>query len=251
LPSRPTGHAAPATLRAQIAPLAEECPICAGAGFLRYDVTPDHPLFSQIKPCSCREADMARRRSDKLLALSGLHPTTRQRMTFANFDPSTDRQRHALEATQAYAEHPEGWLYLYGGYGTGKTHLLNALAWTLIERGIGVLYVVVPDLLVKLRQTFDGSADESFSERMTRIQEADVLILDDLGSERRTGWVDEQLFTFINHRYVAGSPLVVASNHKPGNGEGDIGGRIGSRLSDWQLVTFIGIDANDYRKETA
>ncbi len=126
----------------------------------------------------------------------------------------------------------------------GKTHLATAAAWTLMDAGVAVLYVVVPDLLATLRETFDVGVDETHAARMRRIRDADVVILDDLGSENGTPWVREQLFSIVNHRYLERTPLLVASNYTP---EG-IGGRIGSRLADRGLVTYLSIDADDYRR---
>lgn len=192
--------------------------------------------------CTCRQEAAKERELARLLDLSGMKPAM-ARMTFENFRPDGPGLPAALAAASDYASNPDGWLYLRGRYGCGKTHLLAAIATELMRQRIGALYVVVPDLLIKLRATFDRGTDETFRERLDRIATCDVLLLDDLGAERSTNWVNEQLYTLINERYLARRPLVVASNLSPEA----IGGRIGSRLGDRRLTTYVSIDAGDYR----
>jgi DNA replication protein DnaC len=141
-----------------------QCEACGGAGYLRYDVPVGHALFGQIVPCQCRTAELQSRERARLVALSGLQPAMR-RMTFDGYVPRGGETVQALAAATAYAAEPNGWLYLHGGYGVGKTHLLAAIAWSLVDRGVGAFYVVVPDLLVKLQATFNDGSDETFADR--------------------------------------------------------------------------------------
>lgn len=226
-------------------PIAPEprCPLCRDAGWLRRDVPLGHPDFAKLVLCECQTEAAKARWLTKLLHTSGLTEAMGS-MTFSSFKPSHPSLAEALSACAAYAAEPDGWLYLYGGYGTGKTHLLAAMAQTLVERRIGALYVVVPELLDRIRQSFDPDNKESFSELWDRIFRADVLLLDDLGSERMTGWVAEKLFLIVDNRYRARAPMVIASNVAPEQ----FGGRIGSRITDVRLTTILGIAAGDYRK---
>lgn len=218
------------------------CAHCGGAGYLRYDVDIEHPLFGQIVPCQCREAVIRERQLQRLTWLSGLRPAM-QRMTFDAYQAESPAAGSALEAARAFATDPNGWLYLQGPYGTGKTHLLAAIAWELVARDVETLYIVVPDLLLKLRETFDAAASESLAERLERIRQADVLLLDDLGAEKSSAWASEQLFSIVNDRYLSERSLVVSSNLPPA----EIGGRLGSRLGDRHLVTHVALNGTDYR----
>jgi DNA replication protein DnaC len=223
-----------------------QCETCGGAGYLRYDVPVGHALFGQIVPCQCRQDELRARERARLVALSGLQPAMR-RMTFDAYSPRDAGTQQALADAVTFAAEPSGWLYLHGGYGCGKTHLLTAIAWSLVDRGVSAFYVVVPDLLVKLQATFNDGSDETFAERFKRIKDADVLLLDDLGAEKSTEWAQAQMFDLINSRYLAEKPLVVASNLTPAQ----IGGRVGSRLGDRHLTSFVSIGASDYRKAEA
>jgi DNA replication protein DnaC len=103
----------------------------------------------------------------------------------------------------------------------------------------------VPDLLDHLRSTFGPSSEIEYDQRFEDIREADVLILDDLGTENTTPWAREKLFQIINHRYNFALPTVITSNRKPE----EIDPRIFSRMSDRALCEeHIIIDAADYRR---
>lgn len=224
----------------------DACPQCGGAGWLRRDVPLGHPEFGRLVRCECASADAQTRMLRRMVATSGLTEAMLTEMTFASFKPlgRPDLIR-ARAACQTFVEHPDGWLYLYGGVGTGKTHLLAAIAGTLLRRGVGAYYQVVPELLDRIRATFDREErDESFAALWERLLTADVLLLDDLGAEYPTAWVVERLYTLIDHRYRARQPTVIASNLPPER----LGGRIGSRIADVRLTTVIGVAAPDYRR---
>lgn len=215
-----------------------ECETCKGAGWL---VRRLNPVGTELVPCPCRTQPNRDRLIAKLARVSGLTPAM-QAMTFEAFTTPSDDLRAALDEARQFAATPEGWLYLYGGTGRGKTHLMAAIAQALVGRGIPALYVVVPSLLDKLRSSMNGR-DEGFWELWRQIQSAEVLLLDDLGAEKSSEWAIEKLYILINDRYLARSPMVVASNLRAG----EIGGRIGSRLCDVRLATHVSIAAPDYR----
>jgi DNA replication protein DnaC len=86
---------------------------------------------------------------------------------------------------------------------------------------------------------------ESYDERFELLRSADLLLLDDLGTESATPWAREKLYQLINHRYVQRLPLVVTSNAPLDQ----IDGRIRSRLHDQTLGPgIITIVAEDYRR---
>jgi DNA replication protein DnaC len=164
-------------------------------------------------------------------------------MTLDVFKAPDATRKTALEQARRFASDPAGWLYFHGHYGCGKTHLLSGIANALMARGHAVLYVVVPELLTYLRAAFDTGIEDGFAARVARIRDAPVLLMDDLGAERVTGWVAEQMYTIVDARYRAELPTAFAANVAPA----DIGGRLGSRLADQRRVTYVGITSGDYR----
>ena len=102
------------------------CPHCKGAGWLRMEAPVGDPRFGKMIPCVCRTTATEQRNLEDLYTLSNLE--TFQHKVFANFDPEVSGANEAYYAAADFATHPEGWLLLLGGYGSGKTHLAAAIA---------------------------------------------------------------------------------------------------------------------------
>jgi DNA replication protein DnaC len=225
------------------------CPICGGTGYLRQDVSVEHPNFGKIIPCQCRLTEEEGSRTQKLRSISNLD--TMGRFTFDQFVPegyglTEHKQRNlsmTFEAARAFAEHPQGWLVLLGGYGCGKTHLAAAIANHVVEQGRPAIFVVAPDLLDHLRATYSPYSDVGYDQRFEEIRTASLLVLDDLGAHSSTPWAQEKLFQIFNYRYNAQLPTVVTSNSRIE----EIDPRIRSRLIDPDLSQIVEILAPDFR----
>jgi DNA replication protein DnaC len=218
------------------------CPICLGAGYVRQNVAMGHPLFGKAVPCRCKEEEMEQRRRDELWRLSSLDAF--QEMTFETFNHRVPGTREAWEIAQRYGEDPDGWLVLSGPCGSGKTHLAAAIANHQFQQGNLVLFAVVPQLLDHLRAAFAPSSETTYDALFTKVCEAGLLVLDDLGSEHTTPWAQEKLFQIINHRYMYGTPTVITTNLELIN---DLDDRVRSRLTDVSVVRHVRLGAADYR----
>lgn len=224
----------------------DACPHCHGAGYVRLDVPVGDPSFGQAVACICKERDLEDRRMSDLRRMSSLDAFRDK--TFATFDTSLPGVREALEVAQRYAEDPQGWLVLSGGYGVGKTHLAAAIAHERLASGQSVFFSIVPDLLDHLRAAFAPSSEMPYDELFDKVREAGVLVLDDLGAENATAWATEKLFQIINYRYNYHMPTVVTTNHRLLSHMDE---RIRSRLSDRSFVRNVTIDSTDYRERRA
>jgi DNA replication protein DnaC len=76
-----------------------------------------------------------------------------------------------------------------------------AIANAVNGRGDSVYFATTPDLLDDLKATFDGGDDESYATRFERIRTVGLLVLDDIGAEKKSDFNTEKLFQLINHRY--------------------------------------------------
>ena len=225
------------------------CPICHGIGFYVKDVPVGHPDFGKAIPCQCALPKLQAQRKRQMNALGSMEML--ERMTFDTFYPegvglSPERRktlRAAYDAARRFAEHPQGWLLLSGGYGVGKTHLAAAIGNEVIARGGEALFILAPDLLDHLRASFSPTSPESYDELFDRLKNTPLLILDDLGAESATPWAQEKLFQLLNHRYLRRLPTVITTN-RPLNA---LEARIRSRLLDVDLVEHHRILAADYR----
>ena len=226
------------------------CPICGGIGFITRDVPIDHPDFGRAIPCRCREQVITEARLTDLRRASNLGALTH--MTFESFLPdgiglNPEKQRNlrqAFEQCRTFAENPQGWLVLKGGFGCGKTHLAAAIANYQIERGHPALFVVVPDLLDHLRAAFSPTSEITYDERFEAVRTAPLLILDDLGTHSATPWAQEKLYQIFNYRYNAQLPTVITTNHELE----EIDLRLRSRMVDPSLSTICTILAPDFRR---
>lgn len=187
---------------------------------------------------------------DRLFSLSHLDELAS--LTFDTFQPRGqiglgERQARSLEfaynSANQYASNLKGWLLLQGTYGCGKTHLAAAIANFAVDMGVPTLFLTVPDLLDLLRFSFEAE-NVTFEERFEQIRTADLLVLDDFGTQSATAWAQEKLFQIVNYRYINRLPLVVTTNVQLS----EIEERIRSRLQDPELVSKVTILAPDYRQ---
>ena len=152
--------------------------------------------------------------------------------------------QRAFEQARRFADKPEGWIMLHGGYGCGKTHLAAAIANHCLSQGQDVLFVNSPDLLDHLRSTFAPGSTIDYDNLFEQTRNIFLLILDDLGAENPTQWAQEKLYQIINHRYNAALPTVITCNVNLES----IEPRIRSRLVDIDLVRKLIIQAPDFRR---
>lgn len=216
------------------------CQICNDAGFVRADVPVGHPLFGRLIDCECTVRKRKVRETEEKQRISNLEAFTRHSFNDFEMAPGTEE---AFDVAYAFALDPQGWLFLHGGCGVGKTHLAVAVA--LAQRELSnVIFAVVPDLLDHLRATFDPANGIAYDERFTTIKGIPLLVLDDLGTENTTPWAREKLYQIFNHRYNERLPTIVTSNRD----HQELDERIVSRLLDRHLTRDVQIDAEDYRR---
>jgi DNA replication protein DnaC len=224
------------------------CRKCSDLGYVRADVPVGHPDFGRAMRCSYKAVEDRANLASRAQQASNLKGRLLTK-TFATFDCS--RSPEASEACavwRAFAEKPEGWVLLLGTRGTGKTHLLAAVANALMGSGMGPsrspLYVVVPDFLDYVRADYESNRpNETASRRMEDARNCPVLLLDDLGVEKRTLWTDEQMYRLLNHRYNEGLPTVIASNVEME----ELEPRIASRMQDSSLARMVVLAGEDQR----
>ncbi|HDR00262.1 MAG TPA: chromosomal replication initiator protein DnaA [candidate division WOR-3 bacterium] len=128
-----------------------------------------------------------------------------------------EHSRLAAAAARSVAEHPGGTynpLFLYGGVGLGKTHLLQAIGnHALATRpGLKVHYVPAETLFLELIQAIEKNSRLDFKHKYRAL---DLLLLDDIhylvGKER----LQEEVFYIFNHLHDAGSQVVFTSDRPP------------------------------------
>jgi DNA replication protein DnaC len=103
-------------------------------------------------------------------------------------------------------------LWFDGPVGTGKTSLAILVAKAAKEAGRSYAVYPVPRLLAEIKRTFDRDASDSYMGFFRRLCSVDLLVLDDLGAEKQTEWVLEQLYSIVNERWQDRRSIVVTTN---------------------------------------
>jgi DNA replication protein DnaC len=140
-------------------------------------------------------------------------------------------------------------LIFVGKAGLGKTFMCNCIAIALIEKGIPVVYMSAPDLFDNIASKY--SQDEEEREKAIELDElltnAELLIIDDLGTERQTGSRYAELLDILNSRELMSRKrickTIISTNLSLKNIFSAYGERVASRIiGGFELLEFVGDD---------
>lgn len=234
-------------------PLPDDC-LCQTCGGLKKE----HPavvaalkargLQGLVGMCDC---DGRRRLTwqERLLRYASL-PNPDSPKTFDSFIPRKGAES-ALAAAREFAEseEPPHTLMLVGVTGSGKSHLLEAIGRRCLQRGKLVKYQFVPDLLERLRESYHFE-EEGRADVLDYAERPDLLILDDLGSDKVSEWVAERMTMLIDGRQRGNRRLAVGTNLTEEQVRMMYGARLASRLWDRRGgVKLVVLTCGDYRLE--
>ena len=177
---------------------------------------PNRPSLSSVPDADELEAQ----RRERLWGYAEV-PTRFQDFTFDNFP-----------GTVPDAVREGGSLLIWGPFGTGKTALAVSMVRDRVYRqGLAAQFITSPKLLDRIRATFSDRNGVDEADVLLRIKTIPFLVLDDLGAERVTEWVEEKLFTIINERHDEMLTTVFTTNLSPAQ----LGNHIGERTA-WRVM---------------
>ena len=134
-------------------------------------------------------------------------------------------------------------LLMNGGTGLGKTFLSACIARTVVEKGHSVVYETAITVFSCLEKQKFGGATEEDLRMAQRVMEADLLILDDLGTEMNTAFVPTALYSIVNGRILTGRPTIISTNLNMGELSRRYTPQIASRLlGEYVNLVFLGSD---------
>ena len=216
------------------------CALCGGSGYRNGAM------------CECLH-ELCRQEQRHVLA--PLFPTGRERFDTFSLDVYPDRYYSSIGTTprnlmqknlsfcKKYAadfsaSSPS--LLFSGATGLGKTFLSACIARQVTEKGFGVVYASAGQLFSDFENVKFDRADASTVEDY---EAADLLILDDLGTEMTSPFVLAALYRLVNDRMLGKKPTLISTNLRPENLEARYGGQIASRLvGAYSLLVFEGED---------
>lgn len=228
---------------------------CDGSGWYLKNVPFGHPDFGKLFRCECgRSGNPEGRRESLAAALRGYSECTFESWdlerqlepnSWGGISYSTADQQKALRIAtrkaKEYAADPDGFLFLFGSFGAGKTHLAAAIGRECASRNLRVQYHNIPRLFDELR---GAAGDFAVDEALNPLLNCDVLILDDIGAEEAASqFIQGRLFRIIDERI--NKSIIFTSNLDQKTLGDKLGGRLASRMF---MAETIWLPVSDYRK---
>ncbi|MBO5365276.1 MAG: ATP-binding protein [Peptococcaceae bacterium] len=220
-----------------------DCPLCEDRGYLA-----DGTL------CKCYQQE----RIQNIIEQSGMSAAMQQ-YQFENFyldgfDKPEDIQKKVEWCKQFARQIVNGTcndsLFLRGDVGRGKTHLSSAIANAVLAGGKTVIYKRAADLFDMIRRYKYEESTQRWHEVLDQLISCDLLVIDDLGAERTTDFVTEQLVFLLEERNYRNKPWIINSNLKLSQIQDSYNTRVSDRIMD-RATAILLERPNSYRKEQA
>ncbi|HKV81988.1 MAG TPA: ATP-binding protein [Candidatus Sulfotelmatobacter sp.] len=251
---------------------AEVCPICSGTGWKT--ATTSHSINDRrVTRCDCR----LRAHAESALVAARI-PRRYEHCELSNFEfdgPHRSLAPARMAACRFVEEYPIeriGLLFV-GSSGLGKTHLAVGIAKALIsEKGIECVFYDYAELLKQIQDSYNPSVDTTELGLLRPLFDAEVLVLDDLGSVRPTAWRWDTIRLILNTRYNENRTTIITTNFadEPATGAVDpdgivtesfetaraaarkdtLGDRIGERMRSrlHEMCRLIEMEGHDFRQ---
>jgi DNA replication protein DnaC len=180
--------------------------VCDGSGFIYNEET--NTAFD----CRCRRHQIAH---NQARALSAVIPRRYRDVAFDR-PPVTEIDRPVVAHVRRFADRIDSQLdagrglWFMGPVGTGKTTLAMLVSKAAAKAGRSVAIYSLPRLLNEIRDTH--RAERSHVDLLDRLTAVDLLHIDDVGAERTTDWVLEELYSIVNSRYEDEKSIVITTN---------------------------------------
>jgi DNA replication protein DnaC len=228
------------------------CPKCQGSGWDRVE----RDGVAGVIRCECIRGS----RFERLLASANI-PSRYEHCELDNFDNWSRTTEIARVAAEKFVSEypmpqPFGLLFM-GPQGIGKTHLAVGIIKKLIrQKSIPCLFCTFPELLKEIQNSYNPNTQSSEMRILEPILDTQVLVLDELGAQKPSDWVRDQVAYVLNYRYNENKVTIITTNFMDPGAEGTkpsvtdslaqrIGDRIRSRL--FEMCKDIKMDGKDFR----
>lgn len=207
------------------------CKNCKG---LCIEISPDKTHIVHIN-CSCeadriKKEEKEKKEQEKMKKYNSLIQNSLlgerfKNVSFDNID--TNRPTSFINALERCKRFCENWdqikeegqgIYLYGDYGTGKTHLTACIGKELLSKNIPVVFTSFIEVSKQLRDIYSNAGHETESSLIYKLTNVDLLVIDDIGAEilKKNGqdnFMQEKIYDIVNRRYYNKKPIIFSSNY--------------------------------------
>ncbi len=227
-----------------------DCPVCSDMGYIGSE------------PCECLKLRYTRKLTERLSAILPIQDQNFEAFRFDYYSDTPDARlgmspraciQYNFNKCLAYAQQfslDSGNLLLYGSAGLGKTFLSTCIAKTVSERGFSVAYDTAINILASYETVKFGGGDlDAAKAAIRRWEDADLLIMDDLGTELSTSFTTSAFYQLLNNRLMSRRPMIINTNLLPERYEPQYSAAIASRLmGEFTPLRFIGDDIRRKRR---
>lgn len=226
------------------------CPQCEGTGWKPVETDG----VRRVVRCDCWRTGL----TSKLLAEARIPPQY-AKCDLDNFQDYNDSLVEAVRRARRFIENvpdrQKGLLFI-GPPGVGKTHIAVAILKQAINHGnVRGLFFETTRLLRLIRDTYNPVVKTTELDVIRPVMDAELLVLDDLGAERLTDWVDETMNLIVNTRYTESRPTIFTTNYllvtQPQSHAETLRERVGVRVFSrlHEMCDFVNLDGCvDYRE---
>lgn len=225
------------------------CPLCDDTGYRGGEM------------CACLRKYYTAEQNRELSSLLDLQGQSFERFDFSWYSAAVDAEvgvspREQMEENfdvcQDYARQFGKYsdnLLLYGDSGLGKTYLSACIAGVVSDSGHSVVYDTAGHIFAQM-ESAKFRPEEGGAESVGRYTGCDLLILDDLGTEMTTAFVQSALYQLINGRLMAGKKTVISTNLDPEEIGRRYSPQILSRIQgEYRILPFFGEDIRRLKRE--
>lgn len=201
------------------------CQKCGKAKFMDIKILGKIRRMSVMCDCEAKEYEAQKEREEQEQIQRRLNKFKSYSLMDKNFETSTfENWQFKGDNKKIYEfglKYCENWgemkknnrgLIIQGTAGNGKTFLSFAIANELYKQGVAVMAISVSRILRLLQDSYRNNDNIGEMEILNTLSNVSLLILDDLGTESRTRWAYEKLYTIIDNRYRAKKPLIITTN---------------------------------------
>lgn len=228
------------------------CPACGDTGFRGSEM------------CTCLRDYYVRVQNEELSRLLDLGTQSFETFNFDYYSPAPDFElgtsprmnaERNYDVCQDYAHEfspRSGNLLLSGDTGLGKTFLSASIARVVSENGHSVVYDTASHIFSRFEaQKFRReSGEEDADGDVERYLKCDLLIIDDLGTEMTTSFVQSAFYQIVNTRLMTGKKTVISTNLSPDEIGSRYGAAVRSRIEgEYRILPFFGEDIRRLKKQ--